>query len=160
MRVLTPLLAIMLLAAPVHGQVRSGKVLTYDGVKLVMAAAEQEAARLGVRVTIAIVDPGGHILMVHRLDGAHPGGVGIALGKAKTAANFRQPTKRIEDSILAGKTTYMTIEGLVPLQGGLPIRVDGEVLGAIGVSGATSQQDEDIAAAGVQALVQAVGTGS
>jgi glc operon protein GlcG len=106
---------------------------------------------------IAVVDDGGSLIALERLDNTFAAGSNISIGKARTAALFRKPTKVFEDTINKGRTTMVTvtsdIEGFTPLQGGVPIESDGQVIGAIGVSGAASaQQDEDIALAGAKAI--------
>jgi uncharacterized protein GlcG (DUF336 family) len=129
------------------------KTITVEGARAVMAAARAHATRHGSGGTIAIVDDGGHPVLLERLDGTFPASPGIAIGKARTAALFRRPTKAFEELIGKGGRTAMVtvaeVADFVPLQGGVPIVIDGEVVGAIGVSGATSAQvDEDIAQAG------------
>jgi glc operon protein GlcG len=134
------------------GQTRSMEVLSLDGARRIMAAAEAEADRNGWQVTIAIVDPAGELIMLQRADGASPASVDIAQGKARTAARFRRPTKALEDAVAAGRQVLLSLEGLVLLEGGLPIEVGGRVVGGIGVSGVTSAQDAQIARAGLAAL--------
>ena len=99
--------------------------------------------------SIAIVDDGGHLILLHRMDGTMPATPPIAAGKARTAALFRMPTLKFEDITRGGRVSMLKIEGFMPMQGGIPIKVDGQVVGAIGVSGASSApQDEEIAIAG------------
>jgi len=153
-------LAALLLGAALQtqAQVATHKVLTLDGAQKVLAAALAEARRLQAPGgAIAIVDDGGHPVLTARLDNTFPAGATISLGKARTAALFRKPTKFFEDIVNQGRTTMVALPDqlFTPLQGGVPIAVDGEVVGAIGVSGAASaQQDEDIANAGARALSQ------
>lgn len=150
---------VMCLTAATLGQVTEKKTLTLEGARKVMAAAESEAQRLGATCAIAIVDDGGMVMHVVRMDGAFPYGATVASGKARTSALFRKPTKVFEDIINQGRYTMVTIDGFTPLQGGVPIVVDGAVVGAIGVSGAASaQQDEEIALAGVKAVGTLAGT--
>ena len=120
-----------------------------------MAAAESEARRNGWAVAIAIVDSAGHVVMLQKLDGAQHSSVEVALGKARTAVNFRRPTKHYEDAITAGGNglKFLGMPGMVPFEGGLPIVVSGAVTGAIGVSGVRSDCDTAIATAGLRALV-------
>ena len=128
-------------------------VLTSDDVKKIAAAAEAEALANHWAVTIAIVDDGGHLLALQRLDGAAPLTAHIAPAKAKTSAMGRRETKIYEDIINNGRTAFLTapyIEGL--LEGGVPVIVDGQVVGAVGVSGVKSEQDVQIAKAGISAL--------
>ena len=127
--------------------------LTLDEVKRIAAAAEAEAAANGWRVTIAIVDDGGHLLWLQRLDGAAPVSAHIAPAKARTAALGRRETKTYEDMINQGRTSFLSvpeIEGL--LEGGVPVMADGHCLGAVGVSGVKSGEDAQIAKAGIAAL--------
>lgn len=131
----------------------SKKTLNLAAAKTIMAAAEAEAGRNGWRVSIAIVDEGGHPLLVQRLDGASPGSVLIATGKARTAAVFRRPTKAMEDSVNNGRFAFVAAPEVVPLEGGVPIVVDGDVVGGIGTSGVTSAQDAMIGQAGIDALL-------
>lgn len=128
-------------------------VLTQDDVKNIAAAAQAEALRNSWNVTIAIVDDGGHLLWLQRLDGAAPVSAYVAPAKANTAALGRRESKFYEDSINNGRVSFTTvprIEGL--LEGGVPIVVDGHVVGAVGVSGVKSDQDAQIAQAGIAAL--------
>ena len=129
-------------------------VLTSDDVKKIAAAAEAEALANHWAVTIAIVDDGGHLLALQRLDGAAPLTAHIAPAKAKTSAMGRRETKIYEDIINNGRTAFLTapyIDGL--LEGGVPVIVDGQVVGAVGVSGVKSEQDAQLAKAGIAALV-------
>lgn len=128
-------------------------VLTCADVKKIAAAAEAEALVNQWAVTIAIVDDGGHLLALQRLDGAAPLSAHIAPAKAKTSAMGRRETKVYEDIINNGRTAFVTapyVEGM--LEGGVPIIVDGHVIGAVGVSGVKSEQDAQIARAGIAAL--------
>jgi uncharacterized protein GlcG (DUF336 family) len=129
------------------------KVLTLEAAKRIVAAAEQAALKGSWRVVIAVVDEGGHALCLHRLDGAQSSSVETALGKAKAAMAFRRPTRLLEDIVNQGRYAYLTV-GDAPtlLQGGLPIEVDGDFVGAVGVSGVKASDDEAIAQAGLDAL--------
>jgi glc operon protein GlcG len=128
------------------------KILTLDAAKQVVAAAEAEAKRRGATVVIAVVDDGGHLLLMERLDDTQVASVEVGIGKARTAAIFRRPSKEFEDQVRNGRVAALALPGATPLQGGIPIVVDGRVLGAIGVSGNTPQEDEDIAKAGAAAI--------
>lgn len=128
-------------------------MLTLDGAKKVAAAAAANARAHGEAAAIAIVDDGGNLISVERLDGTFPAGARISIGKARTAALFKKPTAAFEDIIRNGRTPMIALEDFTPLQGGVPIVVDGAVVGAIGVSGAASaQRDEEVAKAGAAAL--------
>ena len=128
-------------------------VLTAVDVKKIAAACEAEAMANNWAVTIAIVDDGGHLLWLQRLDGTAPISSHIAPAKAKSAAMGRRETKIYEDIINNGRTSFLSvpfIEGM--LEGGVPVLVDGQVVGAVGVSGVKSEQDAQIAKAGIAAL--------
>jgi glc operon protein GlcG len=128
-------------------------ILGLDEVKSIAAAAEAEALKNQWAVTIAIVDGGGHLLWLQRLDGAAPVSAAIAPAKARTAALGRRETKVYEDMINGGRTSFLSapvIEGM--LEGGVPILVDGHCVGAVGVSGVKSSEDAQIARAGIAAL--------
>jgi glc operon protein GlcG len=128
-------------------------VLTLDDVKKIAAAAEAEAMAHNWGVVISIVDDGGHLLWLQRLDGAAPVSAYIAPAKAKTAAMGKRESKIYEDMINNGRISFTTapyIEGM--LEGGVPIVVDGHVVGAVGVSGVKSAEDAQIAKAGIAAL--------
>lgn len=128
-------------------------ILTLEDVRAVASAAEAEASRNGWAVTLAVVDAGGHLLWLQRLDGAAPISAEIAPAKARTAAMGRRETKVYEDMINQGRTSFLSapvIKGM--LEGGVPILVDGHCVGAVGVSGVKSSEDAQIAKAGIAAL--------
>jgi glc operon protein GlcG len=133
-------------------QQRNG--LSLEGAKKVIAAAVAEAkSKNAPGAAIAVVDDGGNLIASERLDNTFAAGANISIGKARTAALFKRPTKAFEDIINKGRTAMATLADFTPLQGGVPILMDGQVVGAIGVSGAASaQQDEDLAIAGANAL--------
>ena len=127
--------------------------LILDDVKRIAAAAEAEAVRHGWAVTIAVVDDGGHLLWLQRLDGAPPISAQIGPAKARTAALGRRESKAYEDIINQGRTAFLsapTLEGM--LEGGVPILKDGQCLGAVGVSEVKSTEDAQIARAGIAAI--------
>jgi glc operon protein GlcG len=128
--------------------------LTLADVKRMAAAAEALALANGWNVTIAIVDDGGHLLWLQRLDNAAPVSAQIAPAKARTAALGRRETKGYEDMINQGRTSFLSVPGIEALlEGGVPVMIDGHCLGAVGVSGVKSGEDAQIAAAAVGALV-------
>lgn len=130
----------------------SKKSLTLEGAKVVAGAAAAEARRGKEGGSIAIVDDGGNLIYLERMEPTFPMGAHIATEKARTAALFRRPSKTLEDVIVSGRTTLLAVVP-APLQGGEPIVVEGEIVGAIGVSGATSAaRDQVIASAGAAAL--------
>jgi uncharacterized protein GlcG (DUF336 family) len=148
------LLSVCALAAlPAHAQLAEKKALTLAAAKKIAAAAEAEAAKNNWNVVIAIVDDGGHLIYLQRMDGTQTGSVDVAVGKAKTAMAFKRPTKVLEDVVLKNaRTTLLTLGDVVLLEGGVPVKAGDQVIGAIGVSGVTSQQDAQIAEAGLAAL--------
>ncbi len=127
-------------------------LLSVEDARRVAAAARTEAEKNGWLVVIAIVDEGGHLMYLERMDGCQKASSRIAEAKGRTAILFKRPTKAIEDVVLEGRTVMMGLPGAVPLEGGLPLTKDGAFLGAIGVSGVQSFQDGIIARAGVAAL--------
>lgn len=129
------------------------RTLSLEGAKIVLAAAVAEAKRTGSGGAIAIVDEGGNAIALERLDGTFPAGANISFGKARTAALFQRPTRFFEDVIKNGRTAMVALNDFTPLMGGVPIMVDGQIVGAIGVSGATNaQRDDEIATAGAAVL--------
>jgi glc operon protein GlcG len=132
------------------------KSMTLEAARRIIAAAVAEAKNKNAPgAAIAVVDEGGHVVALERLDNTFAAGATISVGKARTAALFKRPTKFFEDVINKGRTAMATLPDFTPLQGGVPIIIDGEIIGAIGVSGAASaQQDEELAIAGASALVR------
>jgi glc operon protein GlcG len=134
------------------GPVTTKKSLTLEGARKAIAAAVAEAKKNNATGVIAVVDDGGNLMALERIDGTFAAGAAISIGKARTAALFKKPTKVFEDVIAKGRTAMVAVD-FTPLQGGIPIVVDGQVVGAIGVSGASSaQQDEEFAIAGANAV--------
>ncbi len=154
MKPLYTLIAILHLNAFALGQVAERKSLTLDGARKVIAAAQTEAKRLNAPGgVIAVVDEGGNLMALERLDGTFAAGANISIGKARTSVIFKRPTKVFEDIIKGGRTSMVTLNDFTPLQGGIPIMVDGQVVGGVGVSGAASAtQDEELAIAGAKAV--------
>ena len=140
-------------SAELHAQATTTKKsLTLEGAKAIAEAAAAEAKRGNEGGSIAIVDDGGNLMYLERIQPTFPMGAHIATEKARTAALFQRPSKALEDVIISGRTTLLSVVP-APLQGGEPITVDGQVVGAIGVSGAASAaRDQIIAAAGAAAL--------
>jgi glc operon protein GlcG len=127
-------------------------ILTHDDVKKIAAGAESEARRNDWSVVIAIVDDGGHLLYLQRLDQAQFGSIEVAIAKARAAIAFRRSTKVWEENVVEGHMRYLGLPGTLPIEGGLPIIVKEEFVGAIGVSGVRSHQDAKIAQAGIDGL--------
>jgi uncharacterized protein GlcG (DUF336 family) len=126
--------------------------LTLAAAKRVAAAAEADAAKRGLGVVVAVVDEGGALLVLERLDAAQVASVDVAIAKARTAAIFRRPSRVFEEQVANGRVAALALPGAAALQGGLPLEYGGRVIGAVGVSGDSPQVDEAIAAAGVAAL--------
>ena len=136
----------------------SRKTLTLEAARLALAACEAEALRNNWRVVIGVVDEGGHPVLVARLDGAQWSSISTAVEKARAAVAWKRPTRLLEESVNNGRTAFLSIgQGMAILQGGVPIEVDGAVVGAVGVSGVKASDDEVIALAGVNALKAALG---
>lgn len=133
-----------------------GMPIAMDAARKAMAAAEEEALKNNWNVAISIVDSGGHPVMMHRLDGTQIASIRIAEGKARSALEFRRPTKALEDTIAGGGAglRLLAVEGVTPLEGGVLIQTGGRIVGAVGVSGVTSAQDAQIARAGAEAAVR------
>jgi glc operon protein GlcG len=135
------------------GQWNEKKTLSADGARRVIDAAVAYAKKLNTTGVIAVVDDGGNLIALHRIDGTFGAGANISIGKARTAALFKRPTKFLEEVINKGRTAMTAVNDFTPLQGGVPIVVDGQIAGAVGVSGAASAaQDEELAMAGANAI--------
>ena len=133
------------------------KSLTLEAARLMAAAAEATAAKNGWKVVIAVVDDGGHALLVHRLDGTQSSSVPTAMGKARSAVAYKRPTRILEEMINKGRYSFLSAGGdPVALQGGLPIEVEGQLVGGIGVSRVKASDHEIIAQAGLDALRDAL----
>ncbi|HYO92743.1 MAG TPA: heme-binding protein [Pyrinomonadaceae bacterium] len=152
-RIINFIAAALLFVAAVsiaQAQVDDRKSLTLEGANRVIEAAKLEAKRLNAPGgVIAVVDEGGNLIALERLDGTFTAGASISIGKAKTAVMFKRPTKFFEDVIKNGRTAMVALPDFTPLQGGVPIEYDGQIIGGVGVSGAASAaQDEQLAIAG------------
>ncbi len=129
-------------------------VLILEDCLKIYAAAEAEARRNNWIVAIAILDDGGHLMHFARMDGATPANAGIALEKGRTAAISRRSSGKWEEIVKSGRTSMIKMPGILPVQGGVPIVADGTCIGAVGVSGVQSHEDEQIAQAGIDALLK------
>lgn len=149
-----PVIGLCSVVAPsrLTAQLGHAKILTLDAAKAMANAAESRARENGWNVGIAIVDAAGDLILFRRLDGTQPASIAIAIAKARTAARFRRPTKALDDRIGAGRVSLLGIDDMLPLEGGVPVIVEQEVVGGIGVSGAASNQDAMVARAGASAL--------
>jgi glc operon protein GlcG len=161
MRVLQPSVGLAALAALVMAvalatsaaaQTLDKRVLSLAAARKIAAAAHQAAEAKGVDVVIVVVDDAGHILLLERMDGAQVASVNVGIGKARTAAIYRRPSREFEEQIRNGRVAALALADATPLQGGVPVLLDGKVVGAIGVSGDSPQIDEDIAVAGARAF--------
>ena len=162
-RILFAALLVLGAAILANAQTAEKKTLTIDGARKVIAGAiayaKKNNAPGGV---IAVVDDGGNLMALERLDGTFAAGANISIGKARTAVLFKRPTKAFEDIIKNGRTAMVALPDayFTPLQGGVPIIIDGKVVGAVGVSGNSPQEDEDIARAGAESAAAAIKGGS
>ena len=127
------------------------EILSLESAKRVANAAEQEAHKNNWNVVIAIVDDGGHLLYLQR-EKVQLGSIEVAITKAKVAIMFRRPTKFWEETVASGRQGYLAMPGMLPIEGGIPLIHNGEIVGAIGISGVKSNEDGQIAQAGADAL--------
>ena len=134
------------------------KILTLEAARVALAAAEAEALRNNWKVVIAVVDEGGHTVLLTRLDGAQWSSIETAVEKARAAVAWKRPSRLLEEAVNNGRTAFLSItQGMAVLQGGVPIEVEGAIVGAVGVSGVRAADDEVIALAGINALKAAFG---
>jgi glc operon protein GlcG len=138
--------------APAAAQQSYGTSLSLEHAKKILAAAEAEAIKNNWQSVIAIVDATGHLQLLSRMDNAPYGSIKIAIGKAEAAFNFRMSTKLLQDRVNSGTAMHLLSSGATLIEGGLPLVVNGKVVGAIGVSGGTTSQDAQVAKAGLDAL--------
>jgi glc operon protein GlcG len=142
----------LLAAEPAAAQLMDRKGVSLAAAKKMAAAAEAEAAKNNWTMVTAIVDEGGHLLYLSRMDGTQVGSVEIAIQKARSAVMFKRPTKAFEDAVAGGRNAILGLHGAVPIEGGVPLMVGGLAIGAVGVSGGTAQQDGVVAKAGADAM--------
>jgi uncharacterized protein GlcG (DUF336 family) len=142
----------LLLAGTGWGEPLQKKSVSLEDARKAAAAAATEAKKNKWNMAIAVVDDGGHLIYFERIDETQFGSVDIAIGKARTAASLKRPTKALEDALNGGQYAILTYPNTLPREGGLPIFADGKVVGAIGVSGVKSSEDAQVAKAGVDAL--------
>ena len=155
-KILQALLFVAVAAVGVQAQLPTKQVLTLDAAKKIAAASEAQARKRGATVVIAVVDDGGYLLVLVRLDDTQVASVDVGIAKARTAAIFRRPSKVFEDQVKNGRVSALALPGAVALQGGVPIIIDGKVVGAIGVSGNSPQEDVDIAKVGADYAAEAI----
>lgn len=146
--------SLLVVSINADAQVADKKSLTLEGARQIITAAKTYAQKNNAPGgVIAVVDDGGNLIALERLDGTFTAGANISIGKAKTAVMFKRPTKVFEDIIKNGRTSMVALPDFTPLQGGVPVMIDGQIVGGVGVSGAMSaQQDEELAIAGANAL--------
>ena len=152
-----PTLLLLLSAAAVlpsaaRAQMLDAKVISLDAAKAIVAAAEAEARKRGWTVAIAVVDVSGGLILFHRFDDVQAASLDLAIAKTRTSARFKRPTKALSDAIAAGRLALLAANSYLPLEGGVPVIVGGKVVGAVGVSGVTSEQDAVVAQAGADAI--------
>jgi uncharacterized protein GlcG (DUF336 family) len=152
MRNFLVILTLLTAMVPAFAQLATKKALTLEAAKKIAAAAEAEAKKNNWNVVICVVDDGANLLYLQRMDGTQIGSVDIAQMKARTAVKMKRPSKVLEEGVMGGRTVMLKLPDVLPVEGGIPLMVDGQVIGAVGVSGVTSAQDGQIAGAGVAAL--------
>jgi glc operon protein GlcG len=136
-------------------QLATKKALTLEAARQIASAAEEEARKNRWNMVICVVDEGGHLIYLERMDGTQVASVTVAQDKAASAARFKRPTKAFEEALVGGRMAILRLTGAIPVEGGIPVIVGGEVLGGIGVSGGTSPQDGVVAAAGLKVVEDA-----
>ena len=131
-----------------------GPAITLERALRVVEGAHQEALAQGWKMVFAVVDSTDHLVVLHRMDGVHHASIRVAHGKASTAVNFKRPSKSFEDAIAAGGAglRLLALQGIVPMEGGIPLLLDGRIVGAIGVSGVQSREDGLAAQAGASVI--------
>ncbi len=139
---------------PMFAQMSSKKSMSLAAAKEIAAAAEAEARKNNWNVVIAILDDGANLVYLQRMDGTQIGSIEVAQAKAKSAVNFKRPTKVFEDAVVGGRMAILKLPGALPVEGGIPIMMGDQLVGAIGISGVQSNQDGQIAAAGVAAAAK------
>jgi uncharacterized protein GlcG (DUF336 family) len=149
-------LASLVVASSVFAQLPNpyGAPINNESARKVAAAALAEARKSGWNMAVAIVDPSGELVYFEKLDGTQAASVTIAIAKARSSARFKRPTKALQDVLASGGAglRMLALDGAVPVEGGVPILMDGNIVGAIGVSGGTSQQDGQVATVAIAAV--------
>ena len=148
-------LVAMLVAGTASGELLTKKSLSLEDGKKAAAGAVAEAKKNNWKMAIAIVDDGGHLIYFERIDDTQVGSIDVSIGKARTALAFKRPTKALEDAVNSGQNSaILSFPNVLPREGGIPLVVDGKVVGAIGVSGGKSSEDSQVAKAGIDALTK------
>ena len=145
-------LMLMPVSMQLHAQTIEKKALSLELAKKISTRAEAEAKKNNWTMVVAVVDDGGNLIYLERMDGTQIGSIEVAIAKARSANNFKRPTKAFEDALAGGRMAVLKLPGAMPLEGGIPIMIEGKVVGAIGVSGGTSSQDGEVAKAGIEAM--------
>ncbi|MEX2574172.1 MAG: heme-binding protein [Balneolaceae bacterium] len=145
---------VLFFTIPVNSQAQQGTagVITLEDALTIADAAEERAGQDNWTVVIAVVDSGGHLITLRRIDGTQIGSINFAIEKARSSVYFKRPTKVFEDAMDGGNNRMLGLSGAVPFEGGIPIEQNGQIIGAVGVSGATAEQDGIVAQAGIDAL--------
>jgi uncharacterized protein GlcG (DUF336 family) len=150
----TVVMCLVGLSASAQSQLPTKRVLTLEAARRVAAAAEAEARKNNWAVAIAVLDDSGQMILFQRMDGAKLVATDIAIRKARTSVYFQGPTKDLEAEVAGGRTALLPIDGFMPLEGGVPLMSDGQLVGAVGVSGVTGPQDAQCALAGAAVMKQ------
>jgi glc operon protein GlcG len=143
-------LMMMLFSVVAFAQLATKTVMTLEAAKQIAAAAEKEAIANKWTMAIVIVDDGGNLVYLGKMDNTQIGSIDVAIAKAQSAVKFKRPTKAFEDALVGGRQAILKLPGAIPIEGGVPLMKDGRVIGAIGVSGAQSSEDGKVADAGVK----------
>jgi len=143
---------LMPVSTQLHAQTIEKKALSMELAKKIAARAEAESKKNNWTMVIAVVDDGGNLVYLERMDGTQIGSIEVAIAKAKSANNYKRPTKAFEDALVGGRMAILKLPGAMPVEGGIPIMIEGKVVGAIGVSGGLSSQDGEVAKAGIEAM--------
>ena len=150
----TSLAALTMLSGISHAQLAQKKALTLQAAKQLAAAAEKQAADNKLSMVIVILDDGGNLLYLERMDGTQIGSIKVAMQKANSAVAYKRPTKVFADAMAGGGNAILSLPGAMPIEGGIPLVVDGAVIGSIGASGGSSKEDGIVAKAGADALAK------
>ena len=154
MRLGTITLLVVLGIMPMFAQFATKKAMTLAAAKEIASAAEAEARKNNWTMVIAIVDDGGNLVYLEKMDGTQIGSIEVAQAKAKSAINFKRSTKVFEDALVGGRQALLKLPGAIPIEGGILIMAGDQIVGAIGVSGAQSKEDGQVAAAGLAAAAK------
>ena len=139
-------------AAPVPVRPAYGQPLSLEDAKALVAAGEAQAKKLGVSMSIVVVEPTGDLVLAEKMNDTQYSSTDIAIAKARTSARFRRPTKELEDGIAGGRMSLLDMPGAIPIEGGVMVLRGGKLVGAVGVSGGSSPQDSQVAAAAAAAI--------